>query len=172
MTDAVRSWHRRCGIQRLRNDDMALYWHVVIDKANVGAAHIRNDLHLHGLQTAEQRGIVLAAGSRTLMHHRHVFLWDDSVAGTNGRQSLLAVTGDTVEVIVNWPHLTQPMRLLPTVTGTLRGDGGHHGPPSGISSNGAWAYPGAIERRWIFIVGRDSAQTPGFAQWQSGEGWP
>jgi hypothetical protein len=146
---------------------MIEYTHLCIDKAGVGLPVLLAALDLNGIQTAQQRGIVLAAGSVRLQHDVHVFLWDDSVAGIRGRRRIEAA-GNCILVRVRWPHLTQPGVIF---SGTLAGDGGHNGPPAGVSTNGAWAFKGAIPRRYCFIVGQDLPTTPNFENWRSGLGW-
>ncbi len=107
---------------------MIEYTHLCIDKAGVGLPVLLAALDLNGIQTAQQRGIVLAAGSVRLQHDVHVFLWDDSVAGIRGRRGIEAA-GNCILVRVRWPHLTQPGIIF---SGTLAGDGGHNGPPAGV----------------------------------------
>ncbi|MDR6934900.1 MULTISPECIES: hypothetical protein [unclassified Luteibacter] len=150
---------------------MAIYYHVVIDKNNVGVAHLRNQLALHGLQTQEQRGMPpgYPLPMIAMQHHQHVFLWDGTTAGVRGRRGIENGTADTVTVLINWPELTESGRFI---AGTLKGDSAQYGPPQGPSTNGAWAYKGSIDRRWIFIEGLDTASDPGFDQWQAGQGWP
>jgi hypothetical protein len=146
---------------------MKEYTHVCIDKANVGLGVLRTALDQNGIQTAKQRGIVLAGGSVALQHDIHVFLWDDSAAGVRGRRGIEAA-GNCILVRVRWPHLTEPGIIF---SGTLAGDGGHNGPPAGISTNGAWAFKGAIPRKYCFIEGLDTAATANFENWRSGQGW-
>jgi hypothetical protein len=146
---------------------MKEYTHVCIDKAGVGLAVLRGALDLHGIQTAQQRGIALAAGSIRLQHDIHVFLWDDSAAGVRGRQGIEAA-GHCILVRVRWPYLTEPGVIF---NGTLAGDGGHAGPPSGTSTNGAWAFKGTIPRRYCYIDGLDTPATANFESWRSGQGW-
>ena len=150
---------------------MAIYYHVVIDKDDLGIAHLRNQLDLNGLRTAEQLGIAhkFPPGMIAMQHHQHVFLWDDRPAGVRGRLECEGGKAATVTVKVNWPELTEPGLLFP---GTLKGDSPHLGPPSGTSTNGAWAYKGPIDRKWLFIDGVDSAQDLGFDDWLAGKGWP
>jgi len=150
---------------------MAIYYHVVIDKTNQGLAHLRNQLDLHGLMTAEQRGLThqFPPVMIAMQHHQHVFLWDDRPAGVRGRQGLENGVGETITVKVNWPELTEPGLVF---AGTLAGDSGHVGPPHGTSTNGAWAYKGSIARQWLFIDGVDSPNDPGFNDWVAGKGWP
>ena len=146
---------------------MKEYTHVRIDKAGVGLAVLRAALDLNGIQTAQQRGIVLAGGSVRLQHDIHVFLWDDSTAGVRGRRGIEAA-GNCILVRVRWPHLTEPGLIF---NGTLAGDGGHAGPPSGVSTNGAWAFKGAIPRQYCYIEGLDTPATANFENWRSGQGW-
>lgn len=151
---------------------MKQYTHVCIDKNGVGLNTLRLDIDQNGIQTARQRGIQLAEGSVRLQHDIHVFLWDDSVAGVRRRIELLNdenLAGSCFLVRVMWPHLTEPGRFS---SGTLKGDGGQNGPPSGISTNGAWAFEGSIPRRYCYIEGFDNPEKPGFEDWLSGQGWP
>ncbi|MDU9412163.1 hypothetical protein ACPA5B_12340 [Pseudomonas solani] len=146
---------------------MKEYRHVVIDKAGVGLATLRQSLDQAGLETAQQRGIQLATGSVRLEHHLNVFLWDDTTAGQKGYINLI-LAGNCVAVKVRWTTLTEPGIIF---SGTLQGDNGHNGPPQGKSTNGAWAYKGSIPRNYCFIEGVDTEQTPGYAKWKSGTGW-
>lgn len=146
---------------------MTEYTHVCIDKAGVGLPALIAALDANGIQTARQRGVVLAAGSVALQHDLHVFLWDDSVAGVRGRRRI-EDAGNCILVRVRWPHLTKPGLIF---SGTLAGDGGHNGPPAGVSTNGAWAYKGAIPRQYCFIEGHDLPTTANFESWRSGQGW-
>ncbi|WP_148261951.1 hypothetical protein [Methylomonas methanica] len=130
-------------------------------------ATLQADFDLNGIQTAKQRGIVLATGSVKLQHDIHVFLWDDSAAGVKGRRGIEAA-GNCFLVRVRWPHLTEPGVIF---SGTLAGDGGHAGPPAGVSTNGAWAFKGAIPRKYCYIEGIDTPTKPGFENWRSGKGW-
>jgi hypothetical protein len=143
------------------------YTHVVVDKAGVGLDALRQAIADNGLQTAQQLGIQLAAGSVKLEHHLHIFLWDSSVAGVKGRRGIESA-GSCFVVRVRWPALTESGYIF---SGTLKGDGGHNGPPAGKSPNGAWAYQGEIPRRYCFIEGFDSPETPTFANWREGLGW-
>ncbi|MCB1905891.1 MAG: hypothetical protein KDH15_00855 [Rhodocyclaceae bacterium] len=113
-------------------------------------------------------GIRLSAGSIRLEHHLHVFVWDDTAAGVRGRRGIEA-NGNCFLVRIRWRELTETGRIM---SGTLKGDGGHNGPPAGISPNGAWAYKGAIPWEYCFVVGLDGPDTPGFADWSAYRGWP
>jgi hypothetical protein len=146
---------------------MKEYTHVCIDKTRVGLDVLRRDLNQNGIQTARDRGIQLAGGSVALQHDVHVFLWDDSVAGVRGRRGI-EQRGDCVLVRVRWPHLTETGLIF---SGTLAGDGGHNGPPRGVSPNGAWAFRGSIPRGFCYIEGLDSQDTANFENWRSGQGW-
>ena len=154
---------------------MKEYTHVVIDKQGVGLNVLRQRIDAGGLQTAQSLGIALSQGSMKLEHHLHVFLWDDSVKGINGRlgvQGLLPgmqINQSCFLVRVRWPNLTESGSVF---SGTLKGDNMHAGPPSGPSSNGAWAYKGNIPRKFCFIEDLDTAATNGFKGWCDGQGWP
>src|ERR1700684_2791970 len=117
---------------------MKEYRHVVIDKMSVGLGTIRTSLDQNGLETAQSRNIVLSQGSQSLEHHLHVFLWDDTTAGQKGYLGIV-LAGNCVTVRVRWTDLTESWTLWP---GTLKGDSMQNSPPSGPSSNGAWAYKG------------------------------
>jgi hypothetical protein len=148
------------------------YSHVVIDKNNVGLDTLRQKISEKGLLTAEASGYgdQMAEGSRKLRHHQHVFLWDESEAGVKGRLGILLDSDQkTVFVVrVRWPALTKDGLLF---SGTLKGDGGHAGPPQGLSTNGAWAYEGNIPANFCFIEGLHSSKTPNYASWAAGSGW-
>ena len=146
---------------------MAEYTHVCIDKAGVGLDVLRQDFANHGIQTAQARGIVLAAGSIRLEHHLHVFLWDESSNGVKRRRDLLT-DPDSFLVRVRWTHLTKEGIIF---SGTLKGDTGHAGPPAGRSTNGGWAYRGGIPANYCFVEGHHTTGTAGFEDWRSGRGW-
>lgn len=146
---------------------MKEYTHVCIDKGGVGLATLMADIDLNGIQTAKQRGIILSGGSIKLQHDLHVFLWDDSTAGIRGRRGIEAA-GNCFLVRVRWPHLTEPGIIF---NGTLAGDGGHNGPPAGVSTNGAWAFKGAVPRQYCYIDGFDAPTKANFENWRSGQGW-
>jgi hypothetical protein len=144
------------------------YGHVVIDKAGIGLDALRQQVAGNGLQTAQQRGIPLAPGSIKFEHHLHVFVWDGSDHGIRGRRGIEAA-GNCFLVRVRWPRLTESGSFLP---GSLKGDSMQNGPPSGRSTNGAWAFKGPIPRRYCFIEGLDAPDHPGFDDWREGRGWP
>lgn len=146
---------------------MREYRHVVIDKAGVGLPTLRQSIANSGLETAQSRGIQLATGSVKLEHHLHVFLWDDTLAGQKGYLGIV-LAGNCITVRVRWVDLTEPGMIF---AGTLKGDGGHNGPPAGKSPNGAWAYKGNIPRNYCFIDDHDTDQTAGYAKWKTGTGW-
>ena len=146
---------------------MKQYTHVCIDKNGVGLGLLQQDIDQNGIQTARIRGIQLAQGSVRLQHDIHVFLWDDSAAGVRGRKGIEAA-GNCFLVRVMWPHLTEPGKFR---AGTLKGDSGHNGPPSGVSTNGAWAFEGSIPREYCYIEGFDNPTNMGFEDWRSGRGW-
>src|ERR1051326_4086039 len=135
---------------------MKEYRHVVIDKMGVGLANLRQSIANSGLETAHSRGIVLSQGSQRLEHHLHVFLWDETTAGQKGYLGIV-LAGNFVAVRVRWHHLTESWPLWP---GTLLGDSMQNGPPSGVSTNGAWAYKGNIPRNYCYIMDLDTDQTP------------
>jgi len=143
------------------------YNHVAIDKGGIGLPALRTALDLNGIQTAQARGIVLAPGSQRLEHHLHVFLWDASAAGVKGRLGIERA-GNCVTVKVRWRTLTKPGIIF---NGTLLGDSMANSPPSGSSTNGAWAYKGNIPRDACFIEGHDLASRAGFDHWLAGNGW-
>jgi hypothetical protein len=95
-------------------------------------------------------------------------MWDDSVAGVKGRRGIEA-NGNCFLVRIRWPHLVESGNIF---SGTLKGDGGHNGPPSGKSPNGAWAFKGAIPWQYCYVEGLDTPGTPGFNDWMEGRGWP
>lgn len=146
---------------------MEEYSHVAIDKGGIGLPALSAALALNGIQTAQTRGIVLAAGSQRLQHHLHVFMWDNSAAGVKGRLGIEAA-GNCVTVKIRWRTLTKPGLIF---NGTLLGDSMANSPPSGKSTNGAWAYKGNIPRDACFIEGTDLASTAGFDNWLAGNGW-
>ncbi|WP_250464140.1 hypothetical protein [Microbulbifer litoralis] len=146
---------------------MKEYTHVCIDKNNLGLDVLRADIAANGIQTAEQRGFQLAAGSLRLEHHLHVFLWDNSSMGVNGRMGIESA-GNCFLVRIRWNHLTESGAFL---SGTLGGDNGHVGPPKGKSTNGAWAFKGSIPANNCYVEGFHSAATNGFETWRSGKGW-
>lgn len=114
----------------------------------------------------------MASGSLRLEHHLHIFLWDSDIAGERGRLGIvLNLPADAFffTVRVRCPYLTESGLLN---FGTLKGDNGHDGVPSGRSSNGAWAYKGNIAAKFCFIEGVHTKNTPGYSSWFSGEGWP
>jgi len=151
---------------------MKEYCHVVVDKNNVGWT-LRKDIQRNGLLTAQASGYAqtMAQGSLRLEHHLNVFLWDSTVTGEKGRLGILLnlPEGASFTVRVRCPYLTEEGLLLP---GTLKGDSGHHGIPSGRSTNGAWAYKGNIPSRFCFIEGLHTKSTPGYQSWLRGDGWP
>jgi len=147
---------------------MKEYSHVCIDKNETGLATLQQDIANNGLRTADQLGIILSGGSQMLEHHLHVFLWDDSVLGVRRRRDLLVNPETSFLVRVRWPLLTETGWIF---SGTLRGDNGHVGPPSGRSTNGAWAYRGSIPADYCFVEGYHDASTDGFENWRSGRGW-
>ncbi len=151
---------------------MKEYSHVVIDKNDVGLGTLRTRISRNGLLTAEASGYAdqLSDGSRNLEHHLHVFLWDSTIAGEKGRLGIVlnSTPGTFFTVRVRCPYLTEDGLLF---SGTLKGDSGHAGPPSGRSTNGAWAYRGNIEPRFCFIEGLHSSQTPNYQSWYNGNGW-
>jgi hypothetical protein len=147
---------------------MKEYTHVVIDKFGTGLDSLRQLIDANGIQTAHQRNIALAEGSRRLEHHLHVFLWDDGVPGVKGRRGIEAA-GNCFLVRVRWPVLTESGIIF---SGSLQGDNMHSGPPSGVSTNGAWAYKGSIPRKFCYIEGLDTPDKDGFASWREGRGWP
>lgn len=146
---------------------MTQYNHVVIDKTGMGLPALRTAVDTNGLQTAQQLGIVLAGGSLQLEHHLHVFMWDETRAGINGRVNI-QTAGSCFNVRIRWKRLTLPGIIF---NGTLNGDGGHMGAPAGWSTNGAWAYRGGIPRDACFIEGLDDVTTPGFDNWFASNGW-
>ena len=151
---------------------MKEYSHVVIDKNRVGLEQLRMDIKNNGLLTAQASGYAdqMAEGSIRLEHHLNVFLWDSSIAGEKGRLGIIlnSEEGTFFTVRVRCPYLTEEGLLL---RGTLKGDSGHHGIPSGRSTNGAWAYKGNIEPRFCFIEGLHTSQTPNYQSWYRGDGW-
>lgn len=146
---------------------MEEYAHVAIDKGGIGLPALKNALDANGIQTAQARGIILATGSQKLEHHLHVFLWDSSTAGVRGRIGIESA-GNCVTVKVRWRTLTKPGWIF---NGTLQGDNMSNGPPSGSSTNGAWAYKGNIPRDACFIEGFDFVTMAGFNNWVAGNGW-
>lgn len=148
------------------------YSHVVIDKMGVGLPALRTRIQLNGLLTAEASGYgaQMAEGSRRLKHHLHVFMWDETVAGVKGRLGIVLAlgVGTCFVVRIRWPVFTKDGMIF---SGTLQGDGGHAGPPKGLSTNGAWAYEGNIPSNFCFIEGMHTSQTANYAKWASGAGW-
>ncbi|MDQ1292414.1 MAG: hypothetical protein QG608_292 [Actinomycetota bacterium] len=145
------------------------YSHVVVDKYDVGLGQLYTALHQNGLQTAESRGMQLPAGSMSLGHHQHVFMWDTSKRGLDQCAHLLGTPGISALVVnIRWNELHRPGRFH---SGTLKGDvrGKKLG---GWSTSGAWAYKGDIPRKYMFIEGLDNPNHPGYAQWKAGTGWP
>jgi hypothetical protein len=147
-----------------------VYSHVCIDKTGAGLANLRATFVANGIETAQTRGIVLAAGSQKLEHHLHVFLWGPDVDGEKGRLGLVLgqPTNDRFCVWVRWNAL-QPDGWI--FSGTLKGDNGHAGPPAGISTNGAWAYKGNIPADFCFVEGHHTTATPGYDDWKAFRGW-
>lgn len=143
------------------------YTSVVIDKGNVGIRTLQLAVAENGLQTADTLGIQLSGGSIKLEHHLHVFMWDDSKAGIKGRTGIEA-NGNCFLVRIRWTFLSESGWF----SGTLHGDSGHNGPPSGASTNGAWAYKGAVPWQYCYVDGLDSADIPGFGDWRNFHGWP
>lgn len=143
------------------------YNHVAIDKGGIGLPALTAALHNNGVQTAQTRGIILASGSQRLEHHLHVFMWDNSAAGISGRAGIERA-GNCVTVKIRWRTLTKPGFIF---NGTLLGDNMTNGPPSGSSTNGAWAYKGNIPRDACFIEGQDLPSAAGFDNWVAGNGW-
>jgi hypothetical protein len=146
---------------------MEEYSHVAIDKGGIGLPALSGAIALNGVQTAHTRGIILATGSQKLEHHLHVFMWDNSTAGVKGRLGI-ENAGNCVTVKIRWRTLTKPGMIF---NGTLQGDSMANSPPSGKSTNGAWAYKGNIPRDACFIEGTDLASTAGFDRWLAGNGW-
>ena len=148
------------------------YSHVVIDKNDVGLDTLRTRISQNGLLTAEASGYanLMSEGSRRLEHHLNVFLWDSSIAGEKGRLGIVlhSTPGTFFTVRVRCPYLTEEGLLF---SGTLKGDSGHNGIPSGRSTNGAWAYKGNIPARFCFIEGLHSSKTPNYDSWYNGDGW-
>jgi hypothetical protein len=148
------------------------YSHVVIDKKDVGLEQLKQRISVNGLLTAEASGYAdeMSAGSKRLEHHLNVFLWDSTIAGEKGRLGIVlnSTPGTFFTVRVRCPYLTEEGLLLP---GTLKGDSGHNGVPSGRSTNGAWAYKGNIDARFCFIEGLHSSKTPNYQSWYEGNGW-
>ena len=151
---------------------MKEYTHIVIDKNNVGRA-LRKDIKRNGLLTAQSSGYAqnMAQGSINLEHHLNVFLWDRTIAGEKGRLGIVLnlPEGTFFTVTVRCPHLTEEGLIF---SGTLKGDNGHNGIPSGRSTNGAWAYKGNISPKFCFIEGIHTTETPGYQSWYRGDGWP
>lgn len=142
------------------------YAHIVIDKMDVGLDTLRRSLNENGLQTAENRNIQLSEGSMKLKHHQHVFMWDGSKKGIEGAAAI-GGAGGTVKIKIRMNSLSEPKWYG---GGNLKGDG--MGPLGGKSSNGAWAYEGNIDRKFLFIEGLDQVNQPGFQDWFDGKGWP
>ena len=146
---------------------MTEYSHVVIDKTGVGLDVLRRSINENGLQTAEQRGIVLSQGSMRLQHHQHIFLWDTTAKGLTGRQHVESA-GNCFTVKVRWDALSESGIVF---SGNLKGDSMQNQPPSGASTNGAWAYKGSIPRIYCYIEGPDIPATANFDRWMQGLGW-
>jgi hypothetical protein len=144
------------------------YTSVVIDKNGLGLRALQLAVAENGLQTAQMLGIQLSMGSVQLEHHLHVFVWDDSKAGIKGRMGI-EQAGNCFLVRIRWTHLSESGWLF---SGTLHGDTGHNGPPSGASTNGAWAFKGAIPWQYCYVDGLDAPDIPGFADWSNFLGWP
>lgn len=144
------------------------YTSVVIDKTNLGLRVLQLAVAENGLQTSEMLGIQLSQGSIKLEHHLNVFMWDDSVAGIKGRMGIVQ-HGSCFVVRIRWINLTESGSIF---SGTLKGDSGHNGPPSGASTNGAWAYKGAIPWQYCYVDGLDAPDIRGFEDWRSFRGWP
>lgn len=146
---------------------MEEYSHVAIDKGGIGLPALMNAIDQNGVQTAQARGIVLATGSQKLEHHLHVFFWDNSAHGVKGRLGI-ETAGNCVTVKIRWRHLTKPGIIF---NGTMKGDNMSNGPPSGNSTNGAWAFKGNVPRDACYIEGFDFPATAGFDNWAAGNGW-
>lgn len=144
------------------------YTSVVIDKTGVGLQTLQLAVAENGLLTADMLGIQLSQGSISLEHHLNVFMWDDTATGVKNRRAIEA-NGNCFLVRIRWQFLTESGSIL---SGTLKGDSGHKGPPSGKSPNGAWAYKGAIPWQFCYVVGLDQPTNPGFQDWTSYQGWP
>ncbi|WP_062266278.1 hypothetical protein [Endozoicomonas arenosclerae] len=151
---------------------MEEYTHVVIDKKGVGLDQLKQKIASQGLLTAEASGYAaeMAEGSRRLEHHLNVFLWDRSIKGEKGRLGIVLnqKAPDCFTVRVRCPYLTRDGYLF---SGTLKGDNGHAGKPTGLSINGAWAYKGNIPARFCFIEGLHSSKSLNYASWFRGDGW-
>jgi hypothetical protein len=143
------------------------YTSVVIDKKEVGLQPLRLAVAENGLLTAQMLGIQLAQGSVQLDHHLHVFVWDDTTAGVKGRR-VIETAGDCFLVRIRWTLLSESGFFR----GTLHGDSGQASPPSGASTNGAWAFKGAIPWQYCYVEGLDTPDIPGFPGWKEFLGWP
>jgi hypothetical protein len=144
------------------------YTSVVIDKTGVGIRTLQLAVAENGLQTADTLGIQLSQGSQKLEHHLNVFMWDDSVNGVKGRRGI-EQAGNCFLVRIRWANLVETGMFF---SGTLKGDSGHNGPPSGVSTNGAWAYKGAVPWQYCYVVGLDTPNMNGFNDWSLFQGWP
>lgn len=144
------------------------YTSVVIDKTGIGIRNLQLAVVENGLQTAQMLGIQLSMGSIRLEHHLHVFMWDDSVAGVKGRRGI-EQAGNCFVVRVRWTNLSETGTFF---SGTLKGDGGHNGPPSGVSPNGAWAFKGAVPWQYCYVDDLDTPDLAGFGDWREFRGWP
>jgi hypothetical protein len=153
-------------------DEVKEYTSVVIDKNDVGLDYLRRSLNDNGLQTAEKLRIQLSEGSIKFDHHQHVFMWDATTKGINGRVGLQK-PGPSVLVKIRWKAFRESGSFglfnffsKPSLVGD------NMGPLGGKSTNGAWAYKGNIPRKYVFIEGMDKANQPGFESWRKGDGWP
>lgn len=144
------------------------YTSVVIDKKGVGLRQLQLSVAENGLLTAQMQGIQLSKGSQDLEHHMNVFMWDDSKAGVKGRMGIEAA-GNCFLVRIRWVKLVETGVFF---SGTLMGDTGHKGPPSGVSTNGAWAFKGAVPWQYCYVEGLDNAAINGFNDWCNFHGWP
>ncbi|MFE3864796.1 hypothetical protein ACFXPT_30740 [Streptomyces goshikiensis] len=145
------------------------YTHVAVDKQDKGLDAVRLSLNANGLKTAESLEIKLSSGSEKLGHHQHVFMWDATVKGINGAVGIVRnlPKDSTVNVKIRKRDMTESGDFIP---GTLKGD-----QPTrlgGASTNGAWAHPGDIPRKYLFIEGLDQPDKTGFKDWLAGDGWP
>ncbi|WP_399089840.1 hypothetical protein ACGH2B_17060 [Streptomyces sp. BBFR2] len=145
------------------------YTHVAVDKQGAGLDQLRLSLNANGLKTAESLEIKLSAGSEKMGHHQHVFMWDATVKGIKGAAGIAKGVGpdSAVNVKIRKLDMSEPGMFS---QGTLKGD-----QPKGLggaSTNGAWAHPGDIPRKYLFIEGLDQPNLPGFKDWLAGKGWP